>query len=50
VDISRSTPRPFGVSDGEYCGDGERNLENMPFGGGGLWSICEESQLLPFLA
>lgn len=50
VDISRSTPSPFGPFDGGDGGDGERSLEKRPLGGGGVWSICDESQLLPWLA
>jgi hypothetical protein len=50
VDISRSTQRPFGAVVEDDCDDGERSLEKRPLDGGGLCSICEESQLLPWLA
>lgn len=50
VDISRSIPSPFGAVDGDDCGDVERSLEKRPLGGGGVWSICEESQLFPRFA
>lgn len=49
VDISRSTPRDLGAVDASGVA-GDMNLEKRPLGGGGVWSICEESQLLPLLA
>jgi len=45
VEISRESPREGGVDDG---GEGlEVNFERRPGAGGTLWSIEEESQLVP---
>lgn len=48
VEISRSTPRDFGVSDRV---EGAVKRERNPVGGarGGVWSMVEELQLLPWL-